>query len=166
MSTTATSEPPRANGPGSAAPVEARLTPGRSPGVTGRWVSSDGPRISSSSDAAPNPGAASRRYVAQEPVRSPVSGTASSRGGAATGDEMRGTETRGLETLAAGAGASDSIGTTGAAAGAGAAGAPPLRARTAAVTAASSAASTDSSPAPDRDRISPARRSSMANNAD
>src|SRR5258707_14108394 len=127
----------------------AGLTPGRWPGVTGRPVSADGPFRSASRDAVPNPAAAMRWYVAHDPTRSADSGTVSSADGAGTG-----AETRGAETLAAGLGASDSIGTTGTTGttGAGAAAGAPPNARTAAVTAASSIARAASSPEPERDR--------------
>src|SRR5258705_7611950 len=82
----------------------AGLTPGRWPGVTGRPVSADGPFRSASRDAVPNPAAAMRWYVAQDPTRSADSGTVSSADGAGTG-----ADTRVAETLAAGLGASDPL---------------------------------------------------------
>src|SRR6266571_3515425 len=61
-------------------------------GTVGRPVSADEPWSSTSRDAAPNPGAASRSYAVQEPTRSADSGTGSSTAG--RGAEMRGADGR------------------------------------------------------------------------
>src|SRR6266581_2732406 len=108
MSTTAGSAAPRGVALGSA---EAR-----GEGLIGRPVSADGPWSSTSSDAVPNPGAASRSYAVHEPTRSADSGTGSSTAG--RGAEMRGADGRAAaakEGAGGATGASDSIDTTGAA---------------------------------------------------